>query len=166
MSCAMASEFSRIMQDLDYPMVIATAAVGAERAGCLVGFCTQVSIDPERFLVCISNKNHTHGVALRAEGLAVHVIPGDRVDLAETFGSQTDDTPGDKLDELPWRAGPHGAPILDACGNWFAGAILDRRPFGDHTGFLIEPEEAAHDPGEAPGLGFAVAQHLRPGHRP
>ena len=36
---------------LDYPMYVATVRVGEHRAGCLVGFATQASIDPPRFLV-------------------------------------------------------------------------------------------------------------------
>lgn len=31
---------------LDYPMFVVTVAAGGERAGCLVGFATQCSIDP------------------------------------------------------------------------------------------------------------------------
>ncbi|MFE2251449.1 flavin reductase, partial [Streptomyces lavendulae] len=41
---------------LDGPVyVVAVAvAVGAERAGCLVGFASQCSIDPPRFIVWLS----------------------------------------------------------------------------------------------------------------
>jgi flavin reductase (DIM6/NTAB) family NADH-FMN oxidoreductase RutF len=44
--------FTKIMGSLDYPMLVVTAAAAGERAGCLVGFATQASIDPARFLVC------------------------------------------------------------------------------------------------------------------
>src|SRR5437764_12293688 len=61
---------------LDYPMFVVTAADAGtgERAGCLVGFATQCSIDPLRFLVCLSRANHTHRVAARSGMLAVHVL--------------------------------------------------------------------------------------------
>lgn len=161
----MASDFSKIMQSLDYPMLIVTASSGDHLAGCLVGFATQTSIDPERFLVCISEKNHTHDVAMEAEALAVHIVPEDRLDLAETFGSQTDDEPGNKLDEVRWSEGPGGTPILADCGDWFAGPVLERHAFGDHTGFLVEPARANHS-GDLHALGFAVAQQLPPGKTP
>ena len=48
--------FNELMSVLDYPMLIVTARAGDERDGCLVGFATQASIDPPRFLVGISDK--------------------------------------------------------------------------------------------------------------
>jgi flavin reductase (DIM6/NTAB) family NADH-FMN oxidoreductase RutF len=49
-------------------MFIVTA-VGrdGERAGCLVGFATQCSIQPPRFLACISRENRTFDVVTEAE---------------------------------------------------------------------------------------------------
>lgn len=161
----MGSGFSEIMQSLDYPMLIVTARGGDELGGCLVAFATQTSIEPERFLVCISEKNHTHDVAQRSEILAVHVVPEDRLDLAEAFGSQTDDEPGNKFDDVSWSEGPGGTPILTGCVDWFAGPILDRQALGDHTGFLVKPTHGNHS-GGLRALGFAAARHLRPGHRP
>jgi len=40
--------FHDLAADLDYPMLIVTAAADGERAGCLVGFAAQCSIDPLR----------------------------------------------------------------------------------------------------------------------
>ena len=45
---------------LDYPMFVITVAAGGERSGCLIGFATQAGVDPARFIVCLSDKNHTH----------------------------------------------------------------------------------------------------------
>ncbi|HEX8931084.1 MAG TPA: flavin reductase, partial [Actinomycetota bacterium] len=42
----------RLVDRLDYPMLIVTAETDGERAGCLVGFATQCSIEPPRFLLC------------------------------------------------------------------------------------------------------------------
>ncbi len=50
---------------------------------------------------------------------------------------------GDEIDKFAhchWRAGPEGAPVLEACRNWFAGRIRGRVDLGDHVGFLLEPE--------------------------
>src|SRR5919106_332536 len=100
-------------------MFIVTVAAGGERAGCLVGFATQCSIDPPRFLICLSDKNRTFRVARDADLLIVHLVPQEADDLAELFGSET----GDEIDKFArcgWSPGPGGAPVLDACGNWFA----------------------------------------------
>ncbi len=40
-----------LVTEIDYPMFIVTAAAGGRRAGCLVGFTTQCSIHPPRFLI-------------------------------------------------------------------------------------------------------------------
>ncbi|MEU9080496.1 flavin reductase, partial [Kitasatospora sp. NPDC048538] len=78
------SDFDAFAALLDYPVYVVTAA-GREPAGCLVGFAGQCSIRPSRFVVWISRANHTHEAALRADALAVHLLPRDHR-LAEVFG--------------------------------------------------------------------------------
>ena len=151
-----------LVSELDYPMFIVTVAASGERAGCLVGFTTQCSIDPPRFLVCISDKNRTHRVARGAEVLVVHLVPADATELAELFGSETGDET-DKFDRCDWRAGPAGTPVLEDCGNWFAGRILERMDTGDHVALLLEPFEAESDPGEG-SFEFHRARRMDPGH--
>src|SRR6478609_8914996 len=148
--------------ELDYPMFIVTARRGDELAGCLVGFATQCSIDPLRFIVCISDKNRTFRVAQDAEVLGVHVVPEGADDLAELFGSQTGDET-DKFSSLSWSEGPGGAPILDDCGNWFAGRIIDRLPAGDHWAFILEPL-GGEDDGREGMFMFREAQWIEPAH--
>jgi flavin reductase (DIM6/NTAB) family NADH-FMN oxidoreductase RutF len=70
----MASRFERLVATLDYPLYVVTTAVAQQPAGCLVGFATQCSIHPPRFLACISRKNHTFLVAVQAPTLAVHIV--------------------------------------------------------------------------------------------
>ncbi len=59
--------FEKLVSMLDYPMYVVTTACGDQRAGCLVGFTSQVSIGPPRFLVGLSEKNHTYRVAQRRD---------------------------------------------------------------------------------------------------
>ena len=151
-----------LVSELDYPMFIVTVAAGGERAGCLVGFATQCSINPPRFLVCLSDKNHTFRVASRAELLVVHLVPEHADALAELFGSKTGDEI-DKFEHASWTPGPGGTPVLDECGNWFAGRILERLPAGDHWAFLLDPVEAASDAGEGT-FTFRRARCIEPGH--
>src|SRR3954466_64447 len=100
----------RLVADLDYPMFIVTTAAGGERAGCLVGFAGQASIDPSRFLVFLSEKNRTCRVAREATHLAVHFVPADRDDLAELFGGETGDEV-DKFARTDWHEGAAGMPL-------------------------------------------------------
>lgn len=146
-------------------MVIVTAAAGGERAGCLVGFHTQVSIEPARYLVCISKNNRTHEVAGRAEALAVHAVPADRDDLAELFGGETGDET-DKFERCEWSAGPGGVPLLDGCPARFAGRVLERLDLGDHTGFVLEPiyDGDGEGGGAEDPLRLDDADRIDPGH--
>jgi flavin reductase (DIM6/NTAB) family NADH-FMN oxidoreductase RutF len=159
----MASAFERLAATLDYPLYIVTAAAQNEPAGCLVGFATQCSIHPPRFLACISKKNHTLELARRADVLAVHVIGEKDREIAEIFGGETSDEV-DKFARVRWHYA-HGVPILDACERWFAGSVLGRIALGDHVGFLLEPidtEQAA----TSEQLTFQAARDIEPGHKP
>jgi len=147
--------------ELDYPMFIVTVAGGGERSGCLIGFATQASIDPARFLICLSDKNRTYRVAQRAEVVGVHVVPADRDDLAELFGSHTGDEI-DKFEHCAWHEGPAGVPIVEGCDNWFAGRLLERLEAGDHQAILLEPFDVGA--GEPSQLSFHRAKRLDPGH--
>jgi flavin reductase (DIM6/NTAB) family NADH-FMN oxidoreductase RutF len=156
--------FDELMCGLDYPMYIVTAAGEGDISGCLVGFTTQSSIDPSRFLVCLSHKNRTFRIASRAEYLAVHLVPKTRADLAEVFGELTsDDT--DKLGLCDWERGPNDLPIVTGCPNWFVGRIVDRFPLGDHDGFLLAPE-VVNEADARIALSSSDVSHMLPGHEP
>jgi flavin reductase (DIM6/NTAB) family NADH-FMN oxidoreductase RutF len=157
-----AETFNALVADLDFPMFIVTAAAGEERGGCLVGFATQCSIDPPRFLVCISEKNRTLRVAGNAEALGVHFVPEDATDVVELFGSRT----GDEVDKFAlaaWRPGPYGVPLLERCQNRFVGRVLNRIDGGDHIAFVLEPVFAERGHPVAP-FPFHRAQRIEPGH--
>lgn len=157
------ADLDRFVDGLDYPMFIVTTAHGTRRAGCLVGFTTQVSIDPPRLLVCLSVNNHTHHVAQRASTLAVHALSSDQRNLAELFGSATGDEI-DKFARCEWRPGPGAVPLLSGSPRWMAGRILDRIALGDHFGYLLEPL-ATHRDQNGPVLTFHDVRHLTPGHQ-
>src|SRR3954466_3310942 len=149
---------------MNTPMfVVTTVHPGSgERAGCLVGFASQCSIEPDRFAVWLSQRNHTYRVAVDATVRAVHgVAEGDR-ELAELFGTRTGDEV-DKFARCSWHPGPSGVPVLDDVVRWFVGDILDRVVWGNHTGFLLAPVEATGEP-DPPPLMFAAVKDLRAGH--
>lgn len=156
--------FTKITTGLDYPMLIITARAEGGPAGCLVGFSTQCSVQPSRYLVCLSDKNRTLRVASAAAVLAVHFLSADAMDLARLFGEETTDE-NDTFSRCRWHPGPSGVPILDDCGRWFVGRVLQRQGLGDHVGFLLEPIAAHHDEPED-GLFFQHVKDLDPGHEP
>jgi flavin reductase (DIM6/NTAB) family NADH-FMN oxidoreductase RutF len=159
----MASAFERLVATLDYPLYVVTTASRGEPAGCLIGFATQCSIHPPRFLACISKKNHTLLPAEHAAAVAVHIVESKDKAIAELFGGETGDQV-DKFARVSWHA-VDGVPILDACQRWFVGSILQTFDLGDHVGFLLEPiETEQHDSAEQ--LTFQRARDIEPGHKP
>jgi flavin reductase (DIM6/NTAB) family NADH-FMN oxidoreductase RutF len=154
--------FQELVAQLDYPMFIATVAAGDERAGCLIGFATQCSIHPARFLAGISDKNHTYRIAQRAAVMGIHLVPEEATELAQLFGGETGDEI-DKFERCAWHQGPDGVPLLDDCPNRFAGRILERVDFGDHVGHVLEPFFAEAE-GQSGPLRFHRAKRIEPGH--
>jgi flavin reductase (DIM6/NTAB) family NADH-FMN oxidoreductase RutF len=159
--------FDFICGELDFPVTVVTAYDGRERSGCVVGFQTQCSIAPRRWIVCISKVNHTYRVALRAERLVVHLLRNDQHDLAQLFGGVTEDAiaPHEKFERCAWHPAADGTPILDGC-DWLAGRVLERVDAGDHMAHVLEITEAGHDHPPATQLGFQAVKNVHPGHEP
>jgi flavin reductase (DIM6/NTAB) family NADH-FMN oxidoreductase RutF len=157
-----AATFHELVGDLEYPMFIVTARAGDERLGCLIGFATQMSIDPPRFAVCLSHNNRTFRRGHKVDVLGVHCVPEHAGDLAELFGGETGDEV-DKFARTSWHDGPHGVPILDECPNWFVGRVIWRCDAGDHEAFLLEPVAAERGSGEDE-FTFHRAKRIDAGH--
>jgi flavin reductase (DIM6/NTAB) family NADH-FMN oxidoreductase RutF len=146
-------------------MLVVTAAAGGERAGCLVGFATQCSIEPARLMVCLSQRNRTYRVALLTDTLAAHYLSRDHLELARLFGEETGDDV-DKFARCQWSPGPAGTPILSGVRGWVAGPVLERFDVGDHTAFLVEPMAGEVGDDSGPPLGFQQVRGFDPGHEP
>ncbi|WP_121745459.1 flavin reductase family protein [Streptomyces sp. E2N166] len=149
---------------LDPDMCVVTAAAAGERAGCLVGFSSQCSLDPVRFVVWLSEVNRTFRVARSADVLAVHLLGRDQRETAEMFGGQTGDRV-DKFRRVRWREGYGGSIVLEDAEAWFVGRVVERAAGGDHVGFVLDPVEWGGR--EASGgrlLRLADAHTIRPGH--
>lgn len=155
--------FDQLMASIDQPLVVVTTVAEDERAGCLVGFHVQSSIDPERYCVWLSKANHTYRVALRASHFVVHFLTAADLPLAERFGTRTgEDT--DKFAGLDVSLDEYGVPLLDACPHRMSLvriALLDDG--GDHV-CLSARVISAHSSGSFTPLRVSDAAHLDPGH--
>jgi flavin reductase (DIM6/NTAB) family NADH-FMN oxidoreductase RutF len=161
----MASEpFDDIMGSLDAPMAIVTTALVDERAGCLIGFHAQSSIEPGRYCVWISKANHTYRVLLRSTHLAVHYLTDADRELARLFGTTSGDDI-DKFTRCASTAGEHGVPILTGCPNHLVVrriALLDEG--GDHVCVVTEPV-TVRSGGRFTPLRLSDVDDLVPGHQ-
>lgn len=130
-------KFEAFAGELDYPVFAVTAAAGNERDGCLVGFTTQTSISPPRFLVCLSRANTTTRIAERALWLGVHVLREGDEEMARWFGEATMAEGADKFLDVDWEPGPGGVPLIAGL-DVFVGRVINRIPYlGDHIGHLL-----------------------------
>jgi flavin reductase (DIM6/NTAB) family NADH-FMN oxidoreductase RutF len=144
-------------------MFIVTVVAGSgERDGCLIGFGTQCSIHPPRFIACISKENRTFDAVQAAEAIVVHFVGEAQRDLAELFGGETGDEV-DKFKRCAWSEGPFGIPVLEDVPGWFAGRIVDRFDAGDHVALLLDLVDA-EDRGGPLDLAFQDVKGIHPGH--
>jgi len=153
----------RLVALADPAMVLVTTVAGTERAGCLVGFHTQCSIDPFRYAIWLSKANHTFRVSLLARHWAVHFLDAADLDLAELFGGRTGDQV-DKFAACAWQPHATGVPLLDRCPHRLVVrrvALLDEG--SDHVCLVTEPIEV-HGTGPAAPMRLSRVAHLSPGH--
>jgi len=155
--------FDKLVALLNYPMFVVTTQADGTPAGCLVGFASQTSIHPPRFLVGLSRRNHTFRVARGASHLAVHVFGHENQDVVELFGGQTSDKV-DKFDRCSWHRGPEEMPVLDDAAAWFVGEILERFSLGDHVGHLLAPVGGSPPQELKTWVSFGDVHELQPGH--
>ena len=155
------SAFERQAAHNDPPMYLVTATADGAKAGCLVGFATQCSIEPLRFVVCVSKANHTHTVASRASSLVVHALHESDREVASLFGEHTGDEI-DKFARCDWDDVPDGV-ALRGC-DWFSGPIVGHFDGGDLDGYIIDVVDGRARRGTEPQLGSQAVKSFEPGH--
>ena len=151
--------FEGLVGELEYPMFILTAP---GPLGCLVGFTTQASIDPPRFIACLSHKNRTFRDGRRRAGARRPRRARRRRAIWRSSSAARPRTTVDKFARVDWHEGPEGVPILERCENWFVGRVLERLDAGDHDAFLLEP--IAGESGDQAEFTFHRAKRIDPGH--
>ena len=159
-----ADRFTDLADRFDPPLLIVTTAAQGTRAGCVVGFHSQASIDPVRYAVWISKANFTYRVALLASHLAVHRLDSRHHELARLFGGST----GDEIDKFAAVAhddGPFGVPILADCDDRF---LLERVSMsddgGDHVCFVGIPVDVDVGQQQLAALRVSDLHDISPGH--
>jgi flavin reductase (DIM6/NTAB) family NADH-FMN oxidoreductase RutF len=159
------ADFDDLVGSLDPGMLVVTTAADGLRAGCLVGFHSQCSIEPRRYAVWISKANETYRVARRAETFGVHLVPADGFEIAALFGGETGDEI-DKFEQCRWTEGPDGVPLLEACPDRFVGQRVDLvEVTGDHVCLVLAPGRTDRGGADARSwLTLEQAEAIPPGH--
>lgn len=158
----MRAELDELVATADTALIVVTTASQGQRAGCLVGFHGQCSIEPFRYSVWLSRANHTHRVALFATHFAVHFLSEQDQDLAELFGTTSGDQ-GDKFTQCEWTAGLGEVPVLTGV----PAVVFERQSLwtdaSDHV-CLVGAPVAVQTGGPFRPLRLSGAHRLQPGH--
>ncbi|HEX6713600.1 MAG TPA: flavin reductase, partial [Thermoleophilaceae bacterium] len=62
--------------------IVTVVGANGERDGCLIGFASQCSIHPPRFIACISKENRTFDAIQAADAIVVHFLGRAQLELA------------------------------------------------------------------------------------
>jgi flavin reductase (DIM6/NTAB) family NADH-FMN oxidoreductase RutF len=103
--------------------------------GCTANAVTSLSLDPPLMLVCLDRSTKTHPRLLEARAFAINIIrhaPGAE-ELCRLFAGKSER----KFDDVDWREGMTGAPILHGASLSHLECELEvTYEGGDHTIFI------------------------------
>ena len=129
--------------------IITTRSPDRDGRAHLLGFTANsfnsVSLDPPLVLWSLSLGSANLPVFRDNSHYAVNVLASDQIELSRLFGARSSQRPddpahADRFDNVAWREGVCGAPILDGCCAWFECFNRSRYEEGDHVIFVGEVE--------------------------
>lgn len=143
------------------PLTVVTAAYGDERGGQIAVGTFTASIVPERprVLVEIQKRNHTHGLIEASGRFAIHLIAREQWEWVRHWGFRSQ-AEVDKFEDIAWREGPSGLPILDGVLGWLACEVVNAMDGGDMTIYLADVFDAQRNTAEQPIRWHEVQQML------
>lgn len=137
-----------------------TVVTAHDADGSPIGFTansfSSVSLDPPLVSICLANSSRNYDALANASGFAVNVLSEMQKDISNTFARPVED----RFAAVPWRDGPHGAPVFDGSSAWFDCSMFKTVEAGDHL-ILIGKVEAFEN-STRPGLGYARGAYVTP----
>ncbi|MBI2691672.1 MAG: flavin reductase family protein [Solirubrobacterales bacterium] len=113
--------------------------------GMTANAITSLSLDPLLMIVCFDRTARTRVAAEASGRVAVNVLADEQESLSKTFASKA--TEEEKFAGVAWKERA-GAPVLEGSIAWFAGALTDLRPGGDHEIGIVAVEDFGAGQGE------------------
>jgi flavin reductase ActVB len=138
-------------------IVTASDADGRWWGFTATSFCS-VSMDPPLVLVCLANSAECHAAFRAATSWAVHVIHGDRAELALRFATRG----ADKFAGGSFRDGGDGLPVLDGAAMTLRCSLHAAYPAGDHTILVGRVDWTSIDEAQVPAVYFRRSFHALP----
>ena len=160
----MSEAIGELVDRADPPLYVVTTAAAGERAGCVVGFATQASIDPPRFLVAISKANRTWQRRPRPRATSRCICSGASGLMSSTCSAARPVTRSTSSNSAIGPRATAGVPLLDGAAAWFVGRVIERFDFGDHVGHLLQPVRGGTATTSPDAVTLHDADDLSPGH--
>ncbi len=127
--------FRTVMSRMPTGVTVVWAGVGEEAQGLTVGSFCSVSLEPPLVLICLRQDSSSHDFIDGAGGFTVSILGEDQEDVARRFADSSL-SPMERLDEVEWRPGASGAPILEEAIAWLECRLESSHPAGDHSIFV------------------------------
>jgi flavin reductase (DIM6/NTAB) family NADH-FMN oxidoreductase RutF len=140
-----ADDFRRVLGNFPTGVTIVTTADPQARpAGLTVSAFSSVSLDPPLILVCVDHKSESFPALVEAGRFAVNILSTEQETLSRRFASKR----GDKFDEVAFRVGHLGVPLLEGALVHVECVTVRTYDGGDHTIFLGQVEHASIGKGD------------------
>ncbi|WP_440976053.1 flavin reductase family protein [Pseudoxanthomonas winnipegensis] len=137
-----------------------TVVTALDAQGRPIGFTANsfasVSLDPPLLLVCLARSSRNLAAFTQGPGFAVNVLAEHQKDISNRFAQPVQD----RFAGLDWRAGPHGAPLIETVAAWFDCALERVVEAGDHVILLGRVQAFEHS--AANGLGYVRGSYFTP----
>ncbi|MFY9264881.1 MAG: flavin reductase family protein [Solirubrobacterales bacterium] len=125
--------------------VVTAFAEDGRPTGMTANAITSLSLDPLLMVVCFDETSRTLAAARAGGRVGVNVLAAGQEDLSKVFASKASED--EKFAGVTWNE-HGGAPVIDGCVSWFAGALIELLPGGDHRIGIIGVSEFEGHGGE------------------
>lgn len=143
--------FRSVMGHFPTGVTIVTGATPDGPVGFTIGSFTSVSLEPPMVGFLPQIGSSTWEAIAPSGSFCVNVLGAEQADLCWTFAKSGNDAT--RFDDVAWRAGPSGSPILERAVCWIECSIEDVYDMGDHhfvLGRVTSLDADADHDGEPP----------------
>ncbi len=123
-------------------VTVVTCATDRGPLGITANSFASVSLDPPLVLWSPARASRRFGAFEAAERYAIHILGDNQIDLCRRFSRD-----GFDFDELDWKSGPNGVPLIGGCLARFDCVRVAAHEGGDHLIVVGRVLEAEHREG-------------------
>lgn len=135
--------------------VVTTKVDGGQTRGFTANSFTSVSLEPPLILICIGRHASSFDTFSDCSSFAVNVLGEDQEQVSGIFASKAPD----KFDQVSWREGVTGSPLIKDSLSWFDCDVEQRISAGDHMILIGRVKD--FDTQDKQPLGYFKGKYIR-----